>query len=79
MFGSTMADDLMDTIAHGTADGFIFQFAPDRQSAHMVADAVSFPNCMALDRNEDYLYLVRTADADVMRFPIWGETLGPAE
>lgn len=76
---STTADDLLDTIARGTADGFIFRVAPDRQSAQVVADAVSFPNCMALDRNEDYLYVVRTVAADVVRFPIEGETLGPPE
>ncbi|WP_082951900.1 SMP-30/gluconolactonase/LRE family protein [Mycobacterium sp. 852002-51057_SCH5723018] len=76
---STMADDLVDTIARGAADGFIFRVTPDRQSARVVADAVSFPNCMALDRNEDYLYVVRTVAADVVRFPIRGETLGPPE
>jgi sugar lactone lactonase YvrE len=76
---STMADDLIDTIARGTADGFIFRVAPDRRSARVVADAVNFPNCMALDRNEDYLYVVRTVPADVVRFPIEGETLGPPE
>jgi gluconolactonase len=76
---STMADDLIDTIARGTADGFLFRVAPDRQSARVVADAVSFPNCMALDRDEDYLYVVRTVAADVVRFPIHGETLGPPE
>ncbi|ORW41602.1 hypothetical protein AWB90_20075 [Mycobacterium paraense] len=76
---STMADDLLDTIARGTEDGFIFRVAPDRQSAQVVADAVNFPNCMALDRNEDYLYVVRTVAADVVRYPIEGETLGPPE
>ncbi|KLO29141.1 hypothetical protein ABW17_29575 [Mycobacterium nebraskense] len=76
---STMADDLVDTIARGTADGFIFRVAPDRQSAHVVADAVGFPNCMALDRDEGYLHVVRTVAADVVRFPIRGETLGPQE
>ena len=74
---STMTDDLVDTIAQGTADGFIFRVTSDRQSAQVVADAVSFPNCMALDRNEDYLYVVRTVAADVVRFPIRGEALGP--
>ncbi len=73
---STTADDLVDTIARGTADGFIFRVAPDRQSARVVADAVSFPNCMALDRDENYLYVVRTVAADMVRFPIEGETLG---
>ncbi|MGD1171086.1 SMP-30/gluconolactonase/LRE family protein [Mycobacterium seoulense] len=76
---STMTDDLLDTTARGTADGFIFRVTPDRRSAHVVADAVNFPNCMALERNEDYLYVVRTVPADVVRFPIEGETLGPPE
>ncbi|OBH08168.1 hypothetical protein A9X04_23725 [Mycobacterium sp. E3247] len=76
---STTADDLMDTIARGTADGFLFRIAPDRQSAQVVADQVGFPNCMALDRDEEYLYVVCTIAADVVRFPIKGETLGPEE
>ncbi|KKC05165.1 hypothetical protein WU83_09975 [Mycobacterium nebraskense] len=45
----------------------------------MVTNGVNFPNCMALDRNEDYLYVVRTVAADVVRFPIRGETLCPQE
>ncbi len=76
---STTADDLLDTIARGTPDGHLFRVAPDRRSAHVVADAVGFPNCMALDRDEAYLYVVRTLSADVVRFPIHGETLGPHE
>lgn len=76
---STMADDLMDTIAHGTADGFIFRVAPDRQSVQVIADEVNFPNCMALDRDERYLYVVRTLTADVVRFPIETETLSTQE
>jgi gluconolactonase len=74
-----MAANLLDTIADGTADGFLFRVAPDRQTAHVVADNVSFPNCMALDRNETYLYVVRTVTADIVRYPIQGETLGPPE
>jgi sugar lactone lactonase YvrE len=73
---SRMADDLVDTIAWGAADGFIFRVAPDRRSARVVADAMSFPNCMALDRSDDYLHVVRTIAGDVVRFPIRGETLG---
>lgn len=76
---STMADDLLDTIARGTADGFLFRITPDRRSAQLVADSVSFPNCMALDRKEDYLYVVRTLAADVVRFPVEDETLGAQE
>ena len=76
---STMADDLVDTIARGTADGFIVRVTPDRRSAQVVADAVSFPNCMALDRDETHLYVVRTVASDVVRFPIRGATLGPRQ
>ncbi|OBI31965.1 SMP-30/gluconolactonase/LRE family protein [Mycobacterium sp. E2238] len=76
---STTADDLLYTIAHGTADGFIVRVAPDRQSTRVVAEGVNFPNCMALDRDEHYLYVVRTVAADVVRFAIEGDTLGPQE
>lgn len=76
---STMAENLADTIARGTPDGYLFRVAPDRRAAHVVADAVAFPNCMALDRDEAYLYVVRTLTADVVRFPIHGETLGLPE
>ncbi|MEY8015700.1 SMP-30/gluconolactonase/LRE family protein [Mycobacterium servetii] len=74
---STMAEDLTDTIARGTPDGYLFRVAPDRRAAHVIADAVAFPNCMALDRDEAYLYVVRMLTADVVRFPIRGERSGP--
>ena len=76
---STAADDLLDTIARGTADGYIFRVAPDRSSAAVVASGVQFPNCMALDRDEGYLYVARTVAADAVRFPIVGESLGEQE
>ncbi len=76
---STAADDLLDTIARGTADGYIFRVAPDRSSTAVVASGVQFPNCMALDGDEDYLYVARTLAADAVRFPIVGESLGAQE
>ena len=76
---STAADDLLDTIAKGTADGYILRIAPNRSSVAVVADGVQFPNCMALDRDENYLYVARTLAADVVRFPIKGDTLGKHE
>ncbi|HZE16156.1 MAG TPA: SMP-30/gluconolactonase/LRE family protein, partial [Mycobacterium sp.] len=36
-------------------------------------------NCMALDHDETYLYVVRTTAADVVRFRIDGDVLGPEE
>ena len=71
--------DLRHTIAHGTADGYIFRLAPPDFLPMVVAERVNFPNCMALDRNEEYLYVVRTLLADVVRFPVRGTGLGPEE
>jgi sugar lactone lactonase YvrE len=76
---SSAGDDLLDTIARGTADGYIFRVAPDRSSAAVVATGVQFPNCMALGRDEDYLYVARTLAADAVRFPILGDSLGEQE
>jgi sugar lactone lactonase YvrE len=44
-----------------------------------VAEGVNFPNCMALDRNEEYLYVVRTLRGDVVRFALHATGLGPEE
>jgi sugar lactone lactonase YvrE len=76
---STATDDLLDTLSRGTADGYILRVAPDRSTATVVARGVQFPNCMALDRDEDYLYVVRTLAADVLRFPIFDVSLGERE
>jgi sugar lactone lactonase YvrE len=76
---STAADDLLDTVARGTADGYIFRVAPDRSSAAVVAENVQFPNCMALDHDESHLYVARTLAADAVRFPIIGTSLGEQE
>jgi sugar lactone lactonase YvrE len=71
--------DLRHTIAHGTADGYIFCLDRARGVPEVVAHGVNFPNCMALDQRERYLYVVRTLMADVVRFPIADGRLGPEE
>jgi len=76
---STAADDLLDTLAGGTADGYIFRVAPDRSSAAVVAENIQFPNCMALDHAENHLYVARTLAADAVRYPIIGTSLGEQE
>jgi sugar lactone lactonase YvrE len=76
---STQRDDLMDTIVSGAADGFLCRFDPDGSNATVVAENVGFPNCMALDRDEEFLYVVRTVAADIVRFPIHGDQLGAQE
>ncbi|WP_179963559.1 SMP-30/gluconolactonase/LRE family protein [Mycobacterium marseillense] len=76
---STIGDDVVDTIARGVADGYIFRVAADRSSVDIVAEGVNFPNCMALDHDEQYLYVARTVAADAVRFPVEGESLGEQE
>lgn len=76
---STATDDLLDTLSLGTADGCILRVAPDRSTAAVVARGVQFPNCMALDHDENYLYVARTLATDAVRFPIVGTTLGEQE
>jgi gluconolactonase len=76
---STATHDLADTLTKGTADGFILRVAPDRSSAAIVATDVQFPNCMALDRNEEYLYVARTLATDAVRFAIADDSLGEQE
>lgn len=72
--------DLVKTIGTGTADGFVFRIdARPGSSPRIVAKDVNFPNCAALDRTEEYLYVVRTTLADVVRFPITGDGLGDME
>jgi sugar lactone lactonase YvrE len=71
--------DLRHTIAHGRPDGYIFRMDGPDSLPEVVADEVNFPNCMALDRDEEYLYVVRTLKADVVRFARRGTRLGPEE
>jgi gluconolactonase len=71
--------DLRHTIAHGRPDGYIFRMDGPDSLPEVVADEVNFPNCMALDRDEEYLYVVRTLKADVVRFARSGTRLGPEE
>jgi sugar lactone lactonase YvrE len=71
--------DLRHTLAHGTPDGYLFTMSDTESAPVVVADKVNFPNCMALDEREEYLYVVRTLEADVVRFPVRGSELGPEE
>jgi gluconolactonase len=71
--------DLVHTIAHGTSDGYLFRLGAGATHPEVVADGVNFPNCMALDDKEGYLYVVRTLRADVVRFRVDGARLGAEE
>jgi sugar lactone lactonase YvrE len=72
---STATDDPSEAIANGVSDGFILHIEPDGTNARVVADGIGTPNCMALDRQGRYIYVVRTLAADVVRFEIIGKNL----
>jgi sugar lactone lactonase YvrE len=71
--------DLRHTLAYGAPDGYLFRMSGTASAPVIVADQVNFPNCMALDEREEYLYVVRTLKADVVRFAVHGSGLGPEE
>lgn len=62
----------------GTPDGFVFRLSPSGDAA-IVADGLRFPNGLALDAGERFLYLAQTAADNVPRFPLDGDRLGAAE
>jgi sugar lactone lactonase YvrE len=62
----------------GTPDGFIFRRAPSGE-ARIVADGLKFPNGLALDQNERWLYCAQTSADNVIRFRISDEGLSGAE
>ena len=57
---------------------YVYIGFPDGQSGGL-AQGVNSPNCMTVDRDEEYLYVVRTTRADVVRFPIQADGLGEPE
>jgi gluconolactonase len=76
---SSVNDNYVECLVEGAADGFIARIDSDGR-ASIVADEIVFPNGLALDAEEDYLYCARTIPADVVRFAILADGgLGPAE
>ena len=76
---STATDDPIETVVGGVSDGFIVRLNADGSGAEVVAGRIATPNCMALDEQGKYLYVVRTVPADIVRFEIKFNQLGPEE
>lgn len=77
---STQTADLVPALVSGEPDGYLFVMEADGSRPSVVADSVSFPNCMVFDEEQDYLYVVRTVHTDVVRFPVTADReLGPGE
>jgi sugar lactone lactonase YvrE len=62
----------------GTPDGFIVRIARSGEAA-VVADGIRFANGLALDANEEFLYVAQTAGDNVLRFRIQGSALSAPE
>lgn len=67
---STQAADLLPALVSDQGDGYLLVMEADGSRPSVVADAVSFPNCMTFDAQQEYLYVVRTVQTDVVRFPV---------
>ena len=75
---STFAPSWPDALDR-RADRFIFVLRTDG-SIDVVATGLRFPNGMALDAAEQYLYVTQTSNGDVLRLPILpGAKLGAPE
>jgi gluconolactonase len=66
---STRSATIVTAIVEGTSDGYIFRIAPDG-AVDLLVDDLLFPNGLALDEAEEYLYCVRTSAGDIVRFPL---------
>lgn len=63
----------------GVADGFVYRVAPDG-AARIMAEGFHFPNGLALDAEESYLYVCQSVARNVVRCRIRRDgTLGAAE
>jgi gluconolactonase len=75
---STSAPTWPDAL-DGRTDGFLFVHRPDG-SSDIVAEGLKFPNGLALNADESYLFCTQTSGGDVIRFPILpGARLGKGE
>jgi gluconolactonase len=63
----------------GRADGFLFRIRPDG-SVEKMAEGIRFANGLALDRDEEHIYVCETTGCDVLRYRIHTDgTLGKPE
>lgn len=63
----------------GLNDGLVFRYDPDG-SVHVVAEDLKLGNGLALDFDEQYLYVCETTACDVLRYPIAADgSLGASE
>ena len=75
---STFADPWQNAL-DGRADGFLFRILPDGRAEKM-AEGIRFANGLALDRDEEHIYVCETTGCDVLRYRIRLDgTLGKPE
>jgi gluconolactonase len=61
------------------ANGRIYVVRPEGQTELLVPSYLHFPNGMALDADERYLYVIQSTVSNVIRFPIEDRSLGTPE
>jgi gluconolactonase len=61
------------------ATGGIFVVRPNGVTEHLLGDHLHFPNGLAIDADETFLYVIQTTAQNVLRFPLQDGRIGEGE
>lgn len=60
-------------------NGCLYVVRPDGSTAHLFGDHLHFPNGLAIDADEAWLYVIQSTVSNILRFPLRDGTLGEPE
>lgn len=60
-------------------NGCLFVVRPDGTTEHLFGDHLHFPNGLAIDAGEDWLYLIQSTASNIVRFPLRDGGVGEPE
>ena len=59
--------------------GCLFVVRPDGRTEHLAGDHLHFPNGLAIDAHEEWLYVIQSTAANITRFPLRDGGIGSPE
>ncbi len=60
-------------------NGCLYVARPDGKTEHLFGDHLHFPNGLALDAEERWLYVIQSTASNIIRFPLKNGTVGEPE
>ena len=60
-------------------NGCLFVVRPDGRTEHLFGDHLHFPNGLAIDAREEWLYVIQTTASNILRFPLRDGRVGEPE